>query len=628
MSWFVSLFYKPYNKQLTVTSSNGFHLRPIAQFSALANSFECEIRLSHHNQSVDAKAVNTLLSLSLDKGDTFTLHTQGKRAKEAQEALVTLFETLMHNDVQIEPIEKQPSHYEAIAIEGESIAGGIAIAPPFFYNRQESSRQKSHTQKSNMQESHTQKSFTPNTIRFHEAVTKSTQELETLARQEQNPQTSAIYLAQKELLASLQTQVDNLDDFQTLIKRESLALVDTKLASKNVDYDDILARVKRHLGIFMEITFPQDPFILIADNLLPSEIAHLEKTQLQGVILQKGSRYSHTAILLRSAGIVSMVASLEKKQPQKRVLLDSSAGVVILAPTNADIEKAQTKQQAFKRRQRTEATKRFELALTKEGKTIALYANVSDVASAQDAKEQGAEGIGLLRSEFLFKQEPPTLQKQVDAYRDIFALFEEVTVRTLDVGGDKALPYISIASENNPFLGVRGVRLFQTHLEIIQEQLKAIFIASQGKPIKIMFPMVNRPQEFIEAKKVALEVAKVENIDISHISFGIMIEVPSVLFLLEAFNEVVDFYSIGSNDLMQYLFAIERTHPTLKIEDDSGVIFSIIAMIVQKVTKPLSICGELASDPKAIKPLIESGITTLSVSPHAIAQTKAYIRNI
>ena len=623
MSWFVSLFYKPYSKQLTVTSSNGFHLRPIAQFSALAKSFRCDIHLSHHNQSVDAKTVNTLLSLSLDKGDTFTLHTQGKRAKEAQEALVTLFETLMRDDVQIDPIEKQPSNYEAIAIEGESIAGGIAIAPPFFYSRQKSSRQKSHTQKSTIQES-----FTPNKIRFDEAVAKSTQELETLALQEQNPQTSAIYLAQKELLASLQTQVDNLDDFQTLIQNESLALTDTKLASKDVDYDDILARVKRHLGIFMEITFPQDPFILIADNLLPSEITHLEKTQVQGVILQKGSRYSHTAILLRSGGIVSIVASLEKKQPQKRVLLDSSAGVVILAPTNADIKKAQTKQQAFKRQQRTQASKRFEVAFTKEGTPIALYANVSDVASAKEAQEQGAEGIGLLRSEFLFKQAPPSLQKQIDAYSDIFSLFEEVTVRTLDVGGDKALPYIAITSEKNPFLGVRGVRLFQTHLEIIQEQLKAIFIASQGKPIKIMFPMVSKPQEFIEAKKVAQEVAKVENIDISHISFGIMIEVPSVLFLLEAFNEVVDFYSIGSNDLMQYLFAIERTHPTLKIEDDSGVIFSIIAMIVQKVTKPLSICGELASDPKAIKPLMDTGITTLSVSPHAIAQTKAYIRNI
>ncbi|HIQ46609.1 MAG TPA: HPr family phosphocarrier protein, partial [Sulfurovum sp.] len=195
-------------------------------------------------------------------------------------------------------------------------------------------------------------------------------------------------------------------------------------------------------------------------------------------------------------------------------------------------------------------------------------------------------------------------------------------------GGDKALPYIEIPKENNPFLGIRGVRLFQSHPALLEEQLLAIFKAANGQSIKIMFPMVSTVEEFTEAKTFAQNIAKKHQQAIDTIAFGIMIEVPSVLFLLEAFNEVVDFYSIGSNDLSQYLFAIERTHPTLSVDTHSPVLFSAIEMIVQKVTKPLSICGELAADPLAIEKLLHSGIQTLSVSPKSIAQTKETIRHV
>ena len=155
----------------------------------------------------------------------------------------------------------------------------------------------------------------------------------------------------------------------------------------------------------------------------------------------------------------------------------------------------------------------------------------------------------------------------------IFTLFDDITVRTLDVGGDKALPYITLEKEDNPFLGVRGVRLFKTHPEIMEEQLHAMFVAAQNKKIKIMFPMVSSVEEFVDAKTFAEDIAKKHHLDIDNIDFGIMIEVPSVLFLLEELNKVVDFYSIGTNDLTQYLFAIERTHPTLKTDDLSPAVF-------------------------------------------------------
>ncbi|HEY9190963.1 MAG TPA: putative PEP-binding protein, partial [Sulfurovum sp.] len=188
--------------------------------------------------------------------------------------------------------------------------------------------------------------------------------------------------------------------------------------------------------------------------------------------------------------------------------------------------------------------------------------------------------------------------------------------------------YIQLPPENNPFLGVRGIRLFRTHPELLEEQLHAIFSAAGEKRIKIMFPMVSTVEEFIEAKAFAKEVAKKHAFDISHLFFGMMIEVPSVLFLLKEFNEVVDFYSIGTNDLAQYLFATERTHPLLKTDELSPVLFSAIQAILEKATRPVSLCGELAAHKDAIPALVDLGITTLSVSPKRIARTKEVIRHV
>jgi len=257
--------------------------------------------------------------------------------------------------------------------------------------------------------------------------------------------------------------------------------------------------------------------------------------------------------------------------------------------------------------------------------SVKVFANVGDIVSAKIAKKEGACGIGLLRSEFLFTQKKPSINSQVQVYEEIFQLFDEVTVRTLDVGGDKSLPYLQIPPENNPFLGLRGVRLFRTHPQLFREQLHAIFLAAKGKKIKIMFPMVSSLEEFNNAKYFAQEVAKEHHLDISNILFGIMIEVPSVLFLLSSFNKVVDFYAIGTNDLTQYLFAIERSHPLLEANSLSEVIFSVIETILLKTTKPVSICGELASHSKATQRLIYLGLTEFSVNVKSI---KALNKNI
>ena len=608
MSFFKNLFSKPQTKQLSITSNNGFHLRPVAQFVSLAKTYSCQVTATFKDKTVDAKGVNSLLSLSLEKGDSFTLITKGKKAEEALAQLHTLFETLMHNDKEVKQIEKEIYSYEGSAIEGDIISEGIAIA--HLYN---------YTAKEILQKSD---------LNFQEALHKSMDELEALYTTHQKNDTATIYLAQKELLASLGQKSQTLTDLEQLVEKESQQLLGTKLDSKRSDYQDLLQRVKKHLGVELKVTFPDTPFILLADDLLPSQIDTLAKTKVSGVILKETSANSHTAILLRGAGITSLIADTTQLLADTKVILDAHSGAVVYAPSSNDLQQATKRLQKDEAQKALASTKRFENATTSKGKHIKILANVSDVSSAKMAKEEGAEGIGLLRSEFLFKEEKPTLEVQTRAYEEIFTLFDDITVRTLDIGGDKALPYMELPKEENPFLGIRGVRLFQTHPEIMVEQLQAIFLASKNRALKIMFPMISSVEEFNTAKHFAQEVAKKHQLDIAQLQFGIMIEVPSVLFLMETFNEVVDFYSIGTNDLTQYLFAIERTHPTLKVDELSPVLFDAIETIVKKATKPVSICGELAANKQAISKLLNLGIETLSVSAKSVAQTKEEIRHV
>ncbi|UFH59072.1 HPr family phosphocarrier protein [Sulfurovum mangrovi] len=603
-----TLFYKPHTSTLTVTSNHGFHLRPAAKFATEAKQFSCDIHIEFSDKKVNAKAVNAILSLNLDTHDTFTLITHGKDAKKALALLNQTFALLMNSESTHKQVEKQHTFYQSPTLSGEIISDGIAVGNLHHFTLQEIQ-------------------YTSPTS-FNEAVKESTEELEKLYANSQKDADAHIYPAQKELLLSLAEEIETLEAFISRIDTEKEALKNGRHATKIADLDDLLYRVKKHMGYSYEVSLPKTPFILTADDLLPSQIKILEHSTVLGVALSNSSLTSHTAILLRAAGIPSLLLDTPLNEKEGKVILDAYSGVIVLNPSPEDLL------QAFKRQNEDEKLhveihqKRFEPAVTTQGEKINIFANVSDLDSAREAKEEGAEGIGLLRSEFLFKEHKPIIRDQVKAYRTIFELFDDVTVRTLDVGGDKALPYIDIPKEENPFLGIRGIRLLKTDPKLLEEQLEAIFTAADNRPIKVMFPMISTPEEFKEAKSFALNIALEKDIPIDNIRFGMMIEVPSVLFALQEFNTLVDFYSIGTNDLAQYLFAVERTHPTLKIDPHSPILFEVIKRIMQKSTKPVSICGELAGDTRVIPELLETGIRTLSLSAKRIGQIKDKVRNV
>jgi len=347
------------------------------------------------------------------------------------------------------------------------------------------------------------------------------------------------------------------------------------------------------------------------------------------VILQEGTPTSHASILLRSAAIPSMIVH-KKIELSSSAILDTSSGNLLLTPSKNDLEKAQEKQKVFQEQKMLNFRNAHKVANTKAGKAIKVLANITNLESANEAKELGADGIGLLRTEFLFTDHKPTIEKQTETYTEIFKLFDEVTVRTLDIGGDKSLPYIEIPKEENPFLGVRGIRFSLQEQTLLKEQLLAIFkaVGVTMSHVKIMFPMISNIQEFQQAKTIALEIANESNQDLTNIQFGIMLEVPSVIFALKEFDSLVDFYSIGSNDLTQYLFAIERTHPTLSVDATSPELMNALAYIKTQTQKPISICGELAGLEEATQQLVEMGYETLSVSAKLIPSLKERIRNV
>ena len=621
MGLFDRFFSKSCSTVLHIGSGSGFHLRPAAAFAAEAKKFDSDITAESRGKTVNAKALNGLLSLNLEEGDHFELLCKGRDAQEAMAHLVTCFDTLMEHEEGREHAPREHSRaahrYTREGIPVTPIAEGIAVAPL-------------HT----LTVVYTNDTAHP----FTEALAKSKTARLQHIRQKEEGDEREILLAQYALLEQLEEmgkaqKIDTFEAFERLVAEEAAKLEESIHASKKSDYLDLLASVREAMGSQRSLQLPDHPFILLADDLLPSDIERLAGTDCRGVLLYDTSPASHTAILLRNAAIPSAVIPrdaipAESIDTPKEGILDTTVACYLPDAAQEEIALAREQTALYEQKRETAEKLRFDAAVTASGDTIRILANVASLEDARSAKASGAEGIGLLRTEFLFTRSRPSVETQCEHYREIFTLFDDVTVRTLDVGGDKALPYLDIPHESNPFLGIRGVRLFRTHPQIMAEQLHAIFLVAGGSALKLMFPMISTVEEFREARDFAREVAAKHAIDISRISFGMMVEVPSVLFRIEAFDAEVDFYSIGTNDLAQYLFAVERTHPLLSVDPHAPALFAAMEHLMRHTAKPVSLCGELAADPDAAEKLIALGITTLSVSPGHIARIKETIRYV
>jgi len=587
--------------RLEVRDPAGMHLRPAAQLSHEAKGFRAALRLCKEGACADMRDVHALLSLGIAHGDRVTVYAEGDDAKRALEAIAALWERLNPQTPHDEPSSSETSEelrrYEGARIEGECIRQGIAVGVPYAIDAPSDAR------------AYDDRTFT-----------QSLQHVLTDLRQSDHP----IFQAQAALLESLMP-CDDWDAFHDAVRTRINELQGTAMEAKIDDYRDLIARLQAAMSD-TSVAFPAEPFILFAERPLPSLIATLPP-HTQGVVLAGTSPASHTALLLRGGTVPAIVLDvLPRPIPTYPVILDAAASTVVLEPSPNDIATANSALEANKKERQKAYAKRFEPVLYRN-EQVRILANVGSLEEADSAQAQGAEGIGLLRTEFLFTETLPDVTEQTAIYRAFAERFEDITVRLLDIGGDKPAAYLTIPQEHNPFLGERGIRLLARFPELFAGQLEALYCAFEGKDLKIMFPMIATPQEFREAKRFALEVADKGGFRTDRIAFGMMVEVPSVLFDIKRFNASVDFYSIGTNDLTQYLYAIERTHPTLRVTDNTALMHAL-SYIVTQTTKPVSLCGELSADLAKTEALLRLGLRTFSVAPLTVPELKERIRRV
>lgn len=427
-----------------------------------------------------------------------------------------------------------------------------------------------------------------------------------------------------------------------------LAGMDNELfAARALDVKDVGHRILRILlGLpntaLSAVTVPS---IIVAEDLTPSDTASLDPKLMLGFITAQGGLTSHSAILARTLGlpaIVGMGAGLLKQvSNEPLIILDGRTGEMIVAPENETIARyQQIKVQRELHLLSLKAASEKE-AFTTNGRRVEVAANVGEVASARDAMEHGAEGIGLLRTEFLYLEDtqPPSEEKQYRIYREIFEVMagRPVIVRTLDIGGDKPPSYLTFPEEMNPFLGWRAIRISLDEPELFKAQLRAILRAAVGYPTRIMFPMVSdldelrRAREIVEAVKRDLELASVEFAE--DVPVGIMVETPAAAMLIDVLAEASDFFSLGTNDLTQYTMAVDRGNAKV-----SGLFQplhpAVLRLIRQTIDaahakgKWVGMCGELAGMTKAIPILLGFGLDEFSMNPRAIPEAKNLISKL
>ena len=428
------------------------------------------------------------------------------------------------------------------------------------------------------------------------------------------------------------------------LEREFAAIEDDYFRGRLNDIEDIARRLSRHLlGIDDHSPELKHPSVILADDLTPSDTALFDPAMVLGICTRGGSAVSHSAILSRGLGIPAVVG-LGPMEIHAGTLLvvDASAGVLIADPSPGIREEYRCRAAEFSRRRNALMRRADKPARSIDGVHVEAGANIGDLREARQAVNLGADAVGLLRTEFLFLQRCvlPDEEEQYRCCREILEALGErrVVFRTLDVGGDKPLPSITAAPEANPFLGRRGVRLARAFPErLLYPQLRALLRAGYGRSLHIMFPMISGPDEFIALRNIVGELS--DSLGRAGVprnsapSLGVMIEIPSAAIRADLLADEADFFSIGTNDLLQYTFAADRTNETVTGTADyfNPAFLSLITHIIDcahEKGKPVGMCGEMAGDPQALPLLLALGLDELSMTSASIPEIKDAVRRL
>lgn len=541
------------------------------------------------------------------------------------------------------------------SLKGIPASQGVAIGPAFLYRPRAVEIDRSPISDDRVESE---------LAELHRALEEARMQLEDLqaAAEETIGQSNAailgaqaLMLADPELLSLAENKIREerlpapaaLVDAAEFYAEQLAALDDEYLRARAVDVRDAAQRVLRILLHTQDNSLARlpRPVVVIAQDLTPSDTASMDRPNVLALCTARGGIASHTAILARAYGLPAVVGLgdelLEQVALDAQVVVDGNAGVLVVEPDEEAVQQAAASRAEWKAGVREAGREAAAPAITRDGRRVEVAANIGDVQSAQRAVEAGAEGVGLLRTEFLFleRQDLPGEEEQYQAYRAIAEVMGErpVIVRTLDVGGDKPPPYLDIGHEANPFLGWRALRISLDRPEMFKTQLRAILRAGVGHNLRIMFPMVISVDE-VRAARQCLKQAQ-EELQARGIAYvpdmpvGIMVETPAAAILADRLAAEVDFVSLGTNDLTQYTLAVDRGNDRVAPLFDwlhPGVL-RLIRFVIEgahHAGKWAGMCGEMAGDPEAIPLLLGLGLDEFSMNASAIPPAKQLIRRL
>jgi phosphocarrier protein FPr len=425
------------------------------------------------------------------------------------------------------------------------------------------------------------------------------------------------------------------------------ALEDPLIRARSADVLDVTDRIARRLaGLPVDEDLLPEAAIVVADDLAPSLTATLPRERLLGIALESGSATAHAAILARAYGIPAIVGAsgllgtLRAADRGVELAIDGATGEAVVDPDDADrarFDQRVTELGVARARDLEEASLD---AVTLDGTAVNLLANIGGPDEAAPAVALGAHGVGLFRTEFLFLERaaPPTEDEQTEAYRQVVEAFggDPVTIRLLDVGGDKPIPYLSLPAEDNPFLGVRALRLADRRPDLFITQLRACYRAAAAGPVKVMAPMIADASDVAILEDLAARARAgldAEGAAMGDVSLGVMLEIPSAVLTGRQWFGRVGFASLGTNDLLQYALAVDRGNPALERYRDSlhPALLRLVRLSVEaaeSVGIELSVCGEMAGDPAAALALVGLGVRSLSMSAPSLAAVRRAIRAV
>lgn len=647
-------------KELTLLVHNptGLHARPAKILANTAKKYKSDVLVWNGAKKANAKSMVSILTLGVEPGTTVRFEINGEDEADVAQVIEELVSSGLGEEspapqpatntptpsVSTPPPVAEPIDLTGRLIKGIPAAPGIGIGPVYRLQRAALTVEETFTNAANER------------ARLNEAIAQAKVQL-TAVRDQMNTTAAseaAIFDAHLEILddpdllesvqQKIETQSSVTQAWQSSIEDRAKALAslsDPLLAARAADLHDVGYRVLRLLVNSKEpdaAPWPDHPVVVVAHDLSPSDTAALPRDRVLGFCTAGGGPTAHSAIIARALGIPAIVGAGEavlNLANDTLVIVDGQAGTIVVEPDENTLARAREAQQHLQAKRVADQARSADPAITTDGHQVEIVANIGGVADAQKANASGAEGVGLLRTEFLFldRAVAPTEQEQFEVYRDVAIALEKkpVIIRTLDIGGDKPLPYIQMPPEANPFLGVRGIRLCLERPQLLREQLRAILKASEFGRLRIMFPMVADLSELRAARAMIDEIRS--ELYLPAVEVGIMIEVPAAALMADAFAPEVDFFSIGTNDLTQYTLAMDRMHPSLATRSDGlhPAVLRLIARTVEaahQAGKWVGICGELGADPQAVPILVGLGVDELSVSVPAIPGVKAQVRSL